>query len=102
VKEQSRAKYRQVCRDWLLCLGPKADKPVESVSKTDAISYRDRLAREGLSGGTVNHTLKLLRGIYAAAVEQGYLGRNPFVGVDPIRHEGLRDKRQPFSTIEVQ
>jgi integrase len=60
------------------------------------------LAREGLSSGTVNHTLKLLRGIYVAAVEQGHLGRNPFAGVDSMRHEASRGKRQPFSTTEVQ
>jgi len=67
-----------------------------------SLSKTTKNTREGLSSGTVNHTIKLLRGIYAAAVEQGYLGRNPFVGVDPVRHESSRAKRQPFSMAEVQ
>lgn len=102
VKEPSRLKYRQVCRDWLSFLNSKADKPMESISKSDVTAYRDRLAREGLSSGTVNHSVKLLRGVYGAAVEQEYLGRNPFAGVDPLRRDAHAARRQPFTSAEVE
>lgn len=101
VKERSQLKYAQVSRDWLTFLGRKADKPLESVTKADAVLFRDRLATEGLAARTVNQTVKLLRGIYGEAVEQGLIGRNPFVGVDALRENSDDAKREPFTASEV-
>ncbi len=102
VKERSRWKYDQVCRDWLTYLGRKADKPLEIITKGDAVGFRDRLAIEGLAARTVNQTVKLLRGIYQDSVEQGHLGRNPFIGVNPLREDKEDVKRQPFTAGEVK
>lgn len=101
VKQRSHWKYAQVSRDWLKFLNGKGDKPLEMVSKADAIGFRDRMAKDGLSPRTVNQTLKLLRGIYQDAVEQGHLGRNPFVGVDSLREDTEDTKREPFTAAEV-
>lgn len=101
VKDRSRWKYEQVSRDWLAFLNGKSDKPLEAVTRADAIAYRDRLAKEGLAARTVNQTTKLLRGIYAEAVEQGHLGRNPFAGVDSLRDDGEGVSRIPFTTADV-
>lgn len=65
------------------------------------MAFRDRLAASGLSASTVNHTVKILRGIYSDAVEQGYIGRNPFAGVHSLRVDSDDAKRQPFSGAEV-
>src|ERR1700736_2896649 len=62
VKKQSRVKYEQICRDWLTFLKHAADKPLEIVTRTAAVAYRDKLSRDGLAPGTVNHTIKILRG----------------------------------------
>jgi integrase len=102
VKESSRLKYDQVCRDWLKFLNGRADKPLETVAKVDAIAFRDKLAGEGLSPATVNQTVKLLRGVFNDAVKQGHLGRNPFFGVDGIRQGDDEAKREPFTRAEVQ
>ena len=101
VKARSRMKYEQVCRDWLAFLNGKADKPLEAVGKADAIAYRDRIASQGLAGRTVNQTVKLLRGIYSEAVEQGHIGRNPFAGVDRLPEDTEDTKREPFTNTEV-
>jgi integrase len=101
VKDRSRWKYEQVSRDWLAFLNGKGEKPLEAVTRADVIAYRDRLANEGLAARTVNQTVKLLRGIYAEAVEQGQLGRNPFAGVDSLREEAEGVGRVPFTTAEV-
>jgi len=101
VKERSRMKYEQVSRNWLAFLNGKADKPLEAVGKSDAIAYRDRLAKEGLAARTVNQTMKLLRGIYSEAVEQGLIGRNPFAGVDRLREDAVDVRRVPFTANEV-
>jgi integrase len=101
VKESSRLKYDQVCRDWLKFLHGKADKPLEAIGRAEAVAFRDRLASTGLAARTVNHTVKLLRGIYGEAVEQGHVGRNPFVGVTPLREDTSGSKRLPFTGEEV-
>jgi integrase len=101
VKDRSRWKYEQVSRDWLKFLNGKGEKPLEAVTRSDAIAYRDRLAKEGLAPRTVNQTVKLLRGIYTEAVEQGHLGRNPFVGVDSLHEDAEGVARVPFTTADV-
>ena len=101
VKQRSHWKYAQVTRDWLEFLNGKGDKPLEAVTKTDVVAFRDKLGSVGLAARTVNQTVKLLRGIYAEAVEQGHLGRNPFVGVDALREDAEDVKREPFTAGEV-
>jgi hypothetical protein len=94
-------KYTQVTRDWLNFLGRKAEKPLETVSRADAIAYRDHLSKAGLSARTTNQTVKLLRGIYTDAVEQSVLSRNPFAGVHSLRKTSENVHRVPFSNAEV-
>jgi integrase len=102
VKERSRLKYDQVSRDWLAFLGGKGNKPLEIITKADAVAFRDQLSAEGLAPRTVNQTVKLLRGIYQDAVEQSHIGRNPFVGVNALRENKEDVKRQPFTAAEVK
>jgi integrase len=101
VKQRSHWKYAQVTRDWLKFLGGKAEKPMEIVTKADAVKFRDLLAADGLSARTANQTIKLLRGIYQDAVDQGHLGRNPFVGLAPLRESSEESAREPFTPAEV-
>lgn len=101
VKTSSMLKYNQVAKDWLNFLAGKADKAMEAVSKSDAIAYRDHLRKQGLSPGTINHMIKLLRGIYHDAVEQGDIGKNPFAGVASLRVDDSDAKRIPFTKAEV-
>ena len=101
VKQRSHWKYAQVSRDWLAFLSGKSDKPLEAVTKGDVVAFRDKLAGDGLAARTVNQTVKLLRGIYAEAVEQGHLGRNPFAGVDALREDAEDVAREPFTGAEV-
>jgi integrase len=101
VKPCSQLKYEQVCRDWLSFLGRKAEKPVDVISKAEAVAFRDSRAKAGLSPRTVNEAVKLVRGIYGEAVEQGTLGLNPFAGVDRLRDESDSAKKLPFTVEEV-
>jgi integrase len=101
VKEGSKVKYKQISRDWLLFLGNHADKPLELITRTEVVSFRDSLAAEGLAAQTINHTIKILRGIYNEAFEQGYIGRNPFLGVKGLRANSEAPSRQPFTAAEV-
>lgn len=101
IKKYSKMKYEQSCRDWLAFLTQTADKPLEMTNQAHAIAYRDRLAHEGLSPRTINHSIKLLRGVYNSAVEQGYISRNPFVGIASLREDDYESRRLPFTKEEV-
>jgi len=101
VTQRTVWKYEQIARDWLAFLNGKSGKPLEAVAKPDAIAYRDRLAAQGLSPRTANHHIKLLRGLYSEAVEQGHLTRNPFAGVDRLREDGDEGRREPFTGGDV-
>lgn len=98
---KSRLQYTQVIRDWLKFLDRKAEKPIDMISKADAIAFRDSLLTAGLAPRTINQTMKLVRGIYGEAVEQGHLPRNPFTGIKPQPLDS-DVKRQPFTAGEVK
>jgi integrase len=100
IKKSSRLRYDQICREWLRFLGPVADKPLEMITRAQTVAYRDRLTKEGLSPGTINHSIKILRGVYNDALEQGHIGRNPFVGVGGLRDDDAGGKL-PFSKEEI-
>lgn len=76
------------------CDGWKADK-------RGAVKQRSPYPQELLATRTVNQTIKLLRGMYQDAVEQGHLGRNPFVGLAPLREESEESSMEPFTPAEV-
>jgi len=101
ITKRSKMKYEQTCRDWLAFLKQTADKPLETATKLQAVAYRDRLANEGLSSATVNQTIKILRGVYKGALEDGYIARNPFVGVGSVWDNTDDSKRLPFTQEEV-
>ena len=101
IKNQSRIRYDQICREWLKFLGPAADKPLEMITRTLTVAYRDRLVKEGLAPSTSNHAIKILRGVYNDALEQDHIGRNPFVGVDGLRDGSQPGRRIPFTKAEV-
>lgn len=101
VTERTRWKYDQVTRNWLEFLKGKGERPLEAVTRADTVAYRDLLAKEGLAPQTANHTIKMLRSIYAEAVEQGHLGRNPFAGVGKLREDTESARRSPFTVKEV-
>src|SRR4030088_2870726 len=65
-------------------------------------TFRDSLADEGLSACTINHTIKILRGSYNEAFEQGYIGRNPFAGLKGLRADSEAPNRQPFAAADVE
>jgi integrase len=100
IKKSSRLKYDQICREWLKFLGSAADKPLEMITRTLTVAFRDRLTKEGLAPGTINHSIKILRGVYSDALEQGHIGRNPFVGVGGLRSDDT-GRKLPFSKQEI-
>jgi site-specific recombinase XerD len=87
VSESTLQRYTQVVGDFLAFLDTRADIRLEALTAKDFASYRDQLLKKGIAPRTVNTVVrKILKRPLTAAVNEGFLKRNP---VASIRH--LRD-----------
>lgn len=68
--------YAQVTRDFLASRGPRADRDISQVSKTDVAKYRDSVMAR-TSAATANKSLKYLRVALGAAYKDGLAQDNP-------------------------
>jgi hypothetical protein len=69
-------RYRRLKDEFLETLGPKADKNLRHLSKTDIQKFRDFLIAEGESPASVNLVLKALRSCLNRALDQGHVDHN--------------------------
>jgi integrase len=92
--------YRQTSNDFLEFIGPRASDDIQTISRSDIVTYRGVLSRR-LSAKTVNHRIKTLRSIFEFAVRQRYVWENPATHVKGIRNNEPRVRR-PFTIEEVR
>jgi integrase len=86
VAESSSIRYKQVVRDFLAFLGPKANARLNAISSDDIVAFRDELAAGGRSAQTVNGNVRnILKRPFTMALQQGLIGRNPVSAVRAIR-----------------
>lgn len=94
--------YRSTLKAWLDWLGPKAEKPIDAVTRGDMVAFR---AAEGqrVSTATANHRVKAVRQLLRAAVADGCLASNPADGVKSLR-KARKEKpvKRPFTLAELQ
>ena len=96
-------RYRQIVRDFLEHLGPKARASIAAVSPADLTSFRNHLHREGRSAATCNTVVKgILNSPFQLAYKLGYIAANPVSAVEPLRkRDEDRAEREPFTALEV-
>jgi integrase len=94
--------YKQVTRDFLESLGPRADRDISQMNKADVVKYRDEvLTRTSIA--TANKSLKYLRVALGAAYKDGLAQDNPAAKVDAIRRrDDERKQRRPFTLSELK
>jgi integrase len=80
-------------------LGAKADKPMDSIARQDAIRFRDALAKR-VSGATANKRVKIARVIWSAAHRDGIVQDNPFSKVERLKV--ARSIRRAFTLPELK
>ncbi len=100
VSKATLARYEGSRRSFLSWLGPRADKPLETVTTTHLRQYRSSL-REGRTARTCNAYVKDVSSIFGAAVDEGLILSNP---AKPLKALPLTDStdRLPFTPREVQ
>lgn len=94
--------YAQVSRDFLASLGPKADRDISQVTRSDVAKYRDHVASI-TSAVNANKLLKYLRVGLGAAWKDGLMQDNPAAKVDRLsRKDSESTARRPFTLQELK
>jgi len=69
--------YRQTTRDFLDCLGNRADKPIAALSASDIETCRDWMFKNGASPAGVKKHLVIVRCALSVAAKQDLIDKNP-------------------------
>lgn len=93
--------YRSTTKAFVLFLGDKANSPLESITTKDIRSFRDSAKEIGNTGKTCNHKLKALRSLFADAVKDDLLLRNPANSIKSLP-ETDSVEREPFMLEQIQ
>jgi hypothetical protein len=86
------AYYRSKTKRFLEFLGERADKPVVSFYKTDAVQFRDWLIKK-VGANTTQQYIGVMKPLFNAAVEEGLVGDNPFEFLKTVKKEKQKGKR---------
>lgn len=76
--------YRKTAELFCEFLGPRADRDMIDISRTDVVAFRNHLAKTR-STDTANNRLKIVRMLFKAAKRDGYVAENPAEFVEPIK-----------------
>jgi integrase len=104
--ETTRARYKQISRDFLAFMGDRADLPLRTVNSGDILGFRDKLRKEGRAASTCNTVVrKILSMPFRLARELGYIEVNPAspaaLGVQ-LKDKGTDTGREPFTPEEIK
>ena len=92
-------RYEEVVRKFLSFLGAKAQAPLEQITKTQILAFRDAQIATN-APVTVNTALKIIRRIFRSARLDGYLLADPAEGVKTVKNHSALERR-PFSIDEL-
>jgi len=98
------AKYKQVSREFLDFLGPKADLNILAISSGDARKFRDHRRARGLSASTLNDDITILSAIFNGAWRDHVISNNPCTAIEPVKDAVTPKRRQKhaFSVEQIQ
>lgn len=100
AEPRTHERYEVSLRRFLVFLGNKADKDLNTLTPDDVVRFRDEVAQR-LSVTSTNMDLKVVRSCLFAAVKQDLLTRNVASKVDTLKSRG-ENKRRGFTLEEVQ
>ena len=93
-------RYADVAEKFLSFLGSKAQAPLEEITKTQILAFRDALVATS-APATVNNALKTVRRIFRSARVDGYLLQDPAEGVKTVKNHSVLERR-PFTIDELK
>jgi integrase len=93
-------RYNGVVETFLSFLGSRAQAPLEEITKTQILAFRDTLVATS-APATVNNALKTVRRIFRSARADGYLLQDPAEGVKTVKNHSVLERR-PFTMGELR
>lgn len=100
VSDTTFAFYQSAYRQFIRHLGDRANAALFEISQADIQQWRDQESTR-VSSSTVNHGLKFVRMLFAAARRGGLIADNPAENV-PVLKRDKKSPRRPFTIAEVK
>ncbi|MEN8713526.1 MAG: tyrosine-type recombinase/integrase [Verrucomicrobiales bacterium] len=100
VSDSTFAFYQGAYNKFIRHLGDRANAALFEISREEIQSWRDQEA-ERVSPSTVNHGLKFVRMLFAAARRDGLIADNPAEDVAVLKRD-TKSTRRPFTIAEVK
>lgn len=94
-------KYRQVIDEFVLHLGDKAQKPLQTISPADVIAFQKTMRDRKLAASTINLAIKkTLNAPFSEAHKLGYIPINPVAGVKSQKDD-VKVHRDVFTPAQL-
>jgi integrase len=100
VAESSLPEYKRSVTTLIEALGAKADRPIDSLTRKDALAYRGHLAQR-VGAASVNKMIRILRGAWTQAREASLTVDNIFPASIELKEKAGK-KRRAFSLPELK
>lgn len=94
------ARYKSSVKAFVDWMGPRASKPLESVTIGDIRAFRDFMRSGGRTARTCNHYVKDVGSGFRSAVREGLITYNPASSLESLPTDDSIE-RQPFTRGEV-
>ena len=91
--------YKSVTAKFLASLGDKADGDISDISRDDVLAFRNSQTGK-LSKTTINHNLKCIRMVFAAARRESLIPKDPCESVNKVKN-GPKQTRRCFTVKEL-
>ena len=102
IQGSSYQTYVEVVAGFLGHLGERRSLDIGRIAKSEISSYRDSFMKRGLSPGTANKGLKIIRSAFTQAQRDGILSENPALLLKGVKKARGGDRRRAFTVPELE
>lgn len=95
------AGYKNEIKLWFNWCAESRVHPAE-ITPSDLETFRANLVKSGMAASTISRKLSVINRFYTAAVEDGYIKKNPAKDVRPPKDRRAKDKNKHLARSEMQ